>query len=51
MKKIAALVFIAFLVALTCTACVTKKGNNNTLERGRAASIDAIERMDNARDN
>jgi hypothetical protein len=48
MKKITTLVLIGLLGAFICTACVTKKGNNNTLDRGRAASIDAAGRMDNA---
>ncbi|MDR2740902.1 MAG: hypothetical protein LBB98_01955 [Treponema sp.] len=48
MKKIIVLLFIAVFGSLICTACVTKKGNNNNLERGRDAAVDALGRMDNA---
>jgi predicted small secreted protein len=48
MKKITALMFVVVLAALACTACVTKKGTNNTLDRGRGAAIDAAGRMDSA---
>ncbi|MDR0759513.1 MAG: hypothetical protein LBF74_05315 [Treponema sp.] len=50
MKKITVLLLAVFLGALLCTACVTKKGNNNNLDRGRSAAIDASGRMNNALD-
>jgi hypothetical protein len=51
MKKITTVILIGLLGAFMCTACVTKKGNNNNLERDRAAAIDAVGRMDNALGN
>jgi preprotein translocase subunit SecG len=50
MKKITVLLLAAFLGALLCTACVTKKGNNNSLNQGRDAAVDATGRMNNALD-
>ncbi|MDR2247401.1 MAG: hypothetical protein LBE17_12165 [Treponema sp.] len=50
MKKITILLIAVFLGALLCTACVTKKGNNNNLDQGRNAAIDATRRMNNALD-
>jgi predicted small secreted protein len=50
MKKITVLLLVVFLGALFCTACVTKKGNNNNLNQGRDAAIDATRRMNNALD-
>jgi hypothetical protein len=48
MKKIIVLLLTAVLGALVCTACVTKKGNNHSLDRGRNAALDAAGRMDGA---
>jgi hypothetical protein len=36
------LLFTVILGALLCTACVTRTGNNNTLDRGRDAALDAV---------
>jgi outer membrane PBP1 activator LpoA protein len=51
MKKIAVLLLTVFLAGLLCTACVTKKSNNNNLDQERNAAIDATRRMDNSLNN
>jgi hypothetical protein len=50
MKKILVLLLIVGLGVLLCTACVTKN-DNNTLERGRNAAVDATRRMNGALGN